>query len=80
MNCPGQIFWERPFGGEILPPETPIKNLYISNSIWPHGTTGLGSGYIVAEEIAGKLGVREQNWWRNEPLDWWFKFLDKFRK
>jgi phytoene dehydrogenase-like protein len=77
--CPGQLYFERPYGGgEIIPPKTPIENLYISNSIWPPGMTFLGSGYITGEEVAKYLEVREREWWKNKPLTYWQKFLGKF--
>lgn len=79
--CPGQIYLDRPYGGgEIIAPKTPIKNLYISNSIWPPGMTFLGSGYICADEVAKDLGVREKDWWTSKPLEYWQRFLGKFMK
>ena len=59
----------RPFEG-CGAPRTPFGNLYISNSIWPFGTTSLGSGYVAASVVAEDLGVREgQGWWRHKALE-----------
>lgn len=79
-----QIF-PRPFlmddeGRLVFAPKTPIKKFYISNSIWPWGTTSLGSGYIAASAVATDLGIREQPWWRNKPLQWWLGNLSKVTK
>lgn len=79
-----QIF-PRPFlmdgdGRIVFAPKTPIKKLYISNSIWPWGTTSLGSGYIAACVVAEDLGIRKQAWWKNRPLQWWFRNLAKITR
>jgi phytoene dehydrogenase-like protein len=59
----------RPFPG-CGAPRTPFGNLYLSNSIWPVGTTTLGAGYVAATELARDLGVLEgQDWWRHRPLE-----------
>jgi hypothetical protein len=51
-------------------PRTPFANLYLSNSIWPFGTTNLGAGYVAASIVAEDLGVREgQSWWRHKNLE-----------
>jgi glycine/D-amino acid oxidase-like deaminating enzyme len=43
---------------------------YLSNSIWPVGTSTLGAGYVAATELARDLGVLEaQDWWRHRPLE-----------
>jgi phytoene dehydrogenase-like protein len=56
----------RPFPG-CGAPRTPFGKLYLSNSIWPFGTTNLGAGYVAASIVAGDLGVREgQDWWRHK--------------
>jgi phytoene dehydrogenase-like protein len=76
--CPGQHYLGRPFGGETVPPRTPLAGLYISNSIWPPGTTFLGSGYLTADVVASDLGVRHQTWWSGKVYRWWQKFLSSF--
>jgi phytoene dehydrogenase-like protein len=59
----------RPFPG-CGAPRTPFGKLYLSNSIWPFGTTNLGAGYVAASIVAADLGVREgQDWWRHNNLD-----------
>ncbi len=59
----------RPFPG-CGAPRTPFPNLYLSNSIWPFGTSSLGAGYVAATAVADDLGVREgQTWWRHQALE-----------
>jgi len=59
----------RPFPG-CGAPRTPFGKLYLSNSIWPFGTTNLGAGYVAASIVAADLGVREgQDWWCHKNLD-----------
>ncbi len=59
----------RPFAG-CGAPRTPFGNLYLSNSIWPFGTTTLGAGYVAATAVAEDLGVREgQDWWRYQAME-----------
>ena len=59
----------RPFPG-CGAPRTPFGNLYLSNGIWPFGTSNLGSGYCAALVVADDLGVKkEQDWWRHDPLE-----------
>jgi phytoene dehydrogenase-like protein len=59
----------RPFRG-CGAPRTPFGNLYLSNSIWPVGTSTLGAGYVAATEVARDLGVLEaQSWWKHRPLE-----------
>jgi phytoene dehydrogenase-like protein len=59
----------RPFPG-CGAPRTPFGNLYLSNSIWPVGTSTLGAGYVAATVVADDLGVREgQDWWKHRALE-----------
>ena len=59
----------RPFEG-CGAPRTPFPGLYLSNSIWPFGTTNLGAGYVAADVLARDLGVRDgQDWWNNQAMD-----------
>jgi len=59
----------RPFPG-CGAPRTPFGKLYLSNSIWPVGTSTLGAGYVAATEVAKDLGVRdEQGWWRHGAME-----------
>ena len=51
-------------------PRTPFGNLYLSNSIWPFGTSNLGAGYVAASVVAEDLGVKEgQGWWCHNPIE-----------
>lgn len=79
--CAGQLYMNRPCG-EIgsMSPRTPIKNLYLSNSVWPPGMTFLGAGYIAADEVLRDMGCARPDWWRNRPLDWFIDFLSKAKK
>lgn len=74
-----QYYFGRPFYAteKYAPPKTAINNFYISNSIWPPGTTFLGAGYNAASVIATELGIREQSWWKHKPLEWLQKNLAK---
>ena len=69
---PTSLKWfgsHRPFPG-CGAPRTPFGNLYLSNSIWPYGTTTLGAGYVAATVVAEDLGLREgQDWWRYRALE-----------
>ena len=72
----GQFYLDRPFEG-CRAPRTPIKKLYISNSIWPFSGTHLTTGYIAACVVAEDLGVRKQTWWRHRPLGWFRKWVKR---
>jgi phytoene dehydrogenase-like protein len=71
---PEQYYLNRPLPG-FGAPRTPIKKLYICNSIHPQATTNLAAGYNAACVVAEDLGVRDQPWWRNRPLEWWLNSL-----
>jgi phytoene dehydrogenase-like protein len=59
----------RPFPG-CGAPRTPFGKLYLSNSIWPFGTSTLGAGYVAATIVAEDLGVHEgQDWWRHTAME-----------
>lgn len=73
-NTPSQHGAHRPFAG-CGAPRTPIGKLYISNSIYPQGTTALDTGYIAADVVAQDLGVRNQNWWVAKPVEPGLKVL-----
>jgi phytoene dehydrogenase-like protein len=65
----------RPFPG-CGAPRTPFGNLYLSNSIWPFGTSNLGSGYVAASVLAEDLGVKkDQDWWCHGALEAGFDML-----
>jgi hypothetical protein len=66
----------RPFEG-CGAPRSPFPGLYLSNSIWPFGTTNLGSGYVAADVLAKDLGIRDkQDWWKSEPMEDGLKVLE----
>jgi hypothetical protein len=59
----------RPFPG-CGAPRSPFPQLYLSNSIWPVGTSSLGAGYVAATAVAEDLGVRDdQPWWRHQAME-----------
>ncbi len=59
----------RPFPG-CGAPRSPFPQLYLSNSIWPIGTSSLGAGYVAATAVAEDLGVRDQqSWWRHRAME-----------
>ena len=82
--CPEQLFTRPPMldaqGRIVFAPRTPIKKLYISNSMWPWGTTFLGAGYLAASTVAEDLGIRNQPWWNHKPLNWWLKNIRRVAK
>ena len=55
---------------ERLPYRAPVDRLYLSNGVWPPALSWLAAGYNTATVIAEDLGIRDQPWWRHEPLDW----------
>jgi phytoene dehydrogenase-like protein len=73
---PGQLYLDRPFLG-CGAPRTPIKNLYISRSIWPSGGSLIGTGYVAASVVASDLGIRDQPWWVHKPYSWWRGWLQR---
>jgi phytoene dehydrogenase-like protein len=75
---PEQYYENRPVPGVLKGggSRTFIKNLYLSNSIHPFGTTWLASGYIAATEVAKDLGVREQDWWNAKACIWYLENLE----
>lgn len=54
-----------------MPHRSPIPHLYFSQSTWPSGYTNLSSGYVAAGVVAEDLGVQNQPWWTNRPLEYW---------
>jgi phytoene dehydrogenase-like protein len=68
-----------PIGGDFvggqwiedrLPYRTPIDRLYLSNGVWPPALSWLAAGYNAATVVADDLGIRDQPWWRHEPMEW----------
>ena len=71
---PDQHSWRRPVPGVCVggASRTFLKNLYLSNSIYPFGVSWMASGYIAACEVAQDRGVREQPWWKAQAFEWLF--------
>jgi phytoene dehydrogenase-like protein len=68
-----------PIGGDFvrgqwiedrLPYRSPVDRLYLSNGVWPPALSWLAAGYNAATVVAEELGIRDQPWWRHDPLDW----------
>jgi phytoene dehydrogenase-like protein len=68
-----------PIGGDFvggqwiedrLPYRSPVDRLYLSNGVWPPALSWLAAGYNAATVVAEDLGIRDQPWWRHEPMDW----------
>jgi len=74
---PEQFYENRPLPGILKGggSRTFMKNLYLSNSINPYGTTWLASGYIAACEVAEDMGVRDQKWWQAKAVMWYLKHM-----
>ena len=53
-----------------MPYRMPIRNLYMSNSVWPAGLSWMAAGYNAAQVVAEDTGVRDQTWWRARPTVW----------
>ncbi len=70
---PEQFYEKRPVPGVVKngAARTFMKNLYLSNSIHPFGMTHLASGYIAACELAEDMGVRDQEWWKEQAGMWY---------
>jgi len=70
---PGQFYEKRPVPGVMKngAARTFLKNLYLSNSIHPFGSTNLACGYIAASELAEDMGVRGQSWWKEQAGMWY---------
>ena len=72
---PEQYYENRPLPGIIVEggTRTFLPGLHLSNSIHPLGASWLATGYIAACEAAEDLGVREVDWWRSEPYQWFLE-------
>jgi len=75
---PEQFYENRPVPGVLKDgaSRTFLKNLYLSNSIHPFGTTWLASGYLAAKEVAEDLGAREQSWWKDKACRWYLENIN----
>jgi beta-carotene ketolase (CrtO type) len=72
---PDQFYENRPVPGILKDggSRTYIKNLYLSNSIHPWGSTILGAGYIAASEVAEDMNTREHDWWNGKACLWFLE-------
>ncbi len=73
---PGQLYFDKPFLG-CNPPRTPIKHLYLSNGIWPVGTSAAPSGYIAANAVIKDLGIRKPDWWSSVGAEWLLRYIER---
>lgn len=80
-QIPSQFWNKRPVEGVTKGggSRTFIKNLYLSNSIWPAGISGLHCGYIAAGEVAEDCGIERPSWWRYRPSEWIAGNLDQIQ-
>ena len=54
-----------------LPYRMPVPGLYMSNGVWPVGLSWMAAGYNAAQVVAADAGVRQQDWWRSRPCEWY---------
>ncbi len=75
MNPAAQ--YGNPVGGDFVADQwmygrldyrTPVKNLYVSNSVWPTSLSWMAPGYNAASVVAEDLGLRHQSWWVSPPV------------
>lgn len=69
-NPVGGDFIEGQWLMERCPYETPVNNLYMSNSVWPTALSWLAPGYNAAGVVMQKLGLKRPDWWSHEPGEW----------
>jgi len=62
-----------------MPYRMPIRGLYASNSVWPAALTWLAPGYNAACAVAEDMGIRNKDWWRHRPVEWYRKNLARLR-
>jgi hypothetical protein len=55
----------------------PLGGLYMSNGVWPVGLSSMAAGYNAAQVVAGDAGMRERDWWRARPCEWYLRNLDR---
>ena len=63
-----------------MPYRMPIDNLYMCNSVWPGNLTWCGSGHIAAGIIAEEMRIREQDWWKSKPGEWFMANAERLMK
>lgn len=73
-----------PVGGDFIegqwmldrcPYKTPVKGLYMSNSVWPTALSWLAPGYNVAGVIMDELDLERPSWWSHEPGEWFTNYV-----
>ena len=60
-----------------LPYRMPLPGLYMSNGVWPVGLSWMAAGYNAAQVVAADAGVRQQEWWRARPCEWYSRNLQR---
>lgn len=60
-----------------MPYRMPIKNLYMSNSVYPASLSWGASGYNAACVVAEDMGIRNQPWWVHRPGEWFLQNLPR---
>jgi phytoene dehydrogenase-like protein len=60
-----------------MPYRMPVRNLYMSNGVWPVGLSWMAAGYNAAGVVARDAGIERQRWWRARPCDWYLQNLDR---
>ncbi len=58
-----------------MPNRSSIEGLYFTQGVWPCSLTHLGSAYVTACAIADDLGVRDQAWWKNRPMQRYMELM-----
>jgi phytoene dehydrogenase-like protein len=77
-NGIGGSFVGEQFYLDRMPYRMPIKNLYMSNSVWPVSLSWCAPGYNAACCVAEDMGIRDQPWWTNRPIEWFMENLERF--
>jgi len=60
-----------------LPYRMPLPGLYMSNGVWPVGLSWMAAGYNAAQVVAADAGVRQPDWWRSRPCEWYSRNLQR---
>ncbi len=58
-----------------MPNRSAIDGLYFSQGVWPCSLTHLGSAYTTACAVSEDLGVRDQPWWKNKPMERYIELM-----
>jgi phytoene dehydrogenase-like protein len=60
-----------------MPYRMPLPGLYMSNGVWPVGLSWMAAGYNAAQVVASDAGVRQRDWWRSRPCEWYYRNLQR---